>query len=405
MLVKYLVPALAAFGSAAAQAGTCTVSGGTTTVNSQAEATKLASCRTVRGSVVLGKQTGAAIDISGPQQITGDLRVEDNGDLETLSSSTLTSVGGAFVLKNVTKINAINFSKLTSVRALQWQSLSLLSSITLGPLSSADEVTISDTVLQSLEGIDLTNVKKFNINNNRRLQQFSSKLATLDEELIIQANGIGLGLTVDLPNLVWAANMAIANVTKFSVPSLKVVNGSARFDSNFFESFSAPNLTHTEKGDISFVGNAALNNLTFPRLTVIGGGLLVANNTALDEINAFSKLERVGGAIKLRGNFTEVEFPALNTVEGAVDISSTADIRDTCEELSKFAPANQGGDGTIAGVFSCTANNANANDDIDGDTSDSGNIDGKDDENSAAGMAFNSALLGLVAVAGFAAAL
>ncbi|KAL2118565.1 hypothetical protein VTJ04DRAFT_8225 [Mycothermus thermophilus] len=402
MLVKHLLPALAAIGSAAAQS-TCTVSGGTTTVASAAEATKLAGCKTLRGSVVFGRQTGAAIDISGTEQITGDLRIEDNGELETITSSTLKSIGGAFTIRNVTKINSINFGSLTSVDSLEWQSLGLLSSITLGPLTSAKSVSISDTVLQSLDGIELTSVDIFNINNNRRLQQYASKLRSVGDTLIIQANGIGVGLNVEFPNLVWAANMAIANVTKFSIPSLQVVNGSARFDSNFFESFSAPNLTHTEKGDISFVGNAALKNMTFPKLTDIGGGLLIANNTALDRVTFFPKLTHVGGAIKLRGNFTEVEFPALNTVEGAVDISSTADIRESCDNLREYAPGNQGGDGTIAGVFTCTSNNENANEDIDGETSDSGDIDGT--ENSAAGVIFNSALLGLAAVAGLAAAL
>ena len=282
---------------------TCTVSSSTTTVNSQADATKLSSCRTVKGSIVVGPLAGSNLDLSGFKEVTGDLSILNNGVLETLSSSTLTTVGGAFTMNNVTKLNTLNLASLTSVGSLRWQSVTNLNAVTLGPLTQAGEVTISDTFLDTLTGIDLATTRKLDINNNRRLKTFTSKLGSLSDNLNIQANGIGLD--VSLPSLIWIANMTIANVTKFSVPSLKVVNGSARFDSNYFESFSAPNLTHTESGDISFVGNGALTNMTFPKLATIGGGLLIANNTGLDQVTFFPKLTDVGGAVKLRGNFTE----------------------------------------------------------------------------------------------------
>jgi len=257
----------------------------------------------VKGSVEIGTDAGSNIDLSGPQEITGDFSVLNNGVLENFSSSSLRTVGGAFTMNNVTKLSTLTFSSLTSVRALAWQSVTNLNAVTLGPLSKADEVTISDTFLDTLTGLNLTTVKKLDINNNRRLKKFTTQLENLGDNLNIQANGIGLD--IDLPNLAWIANMTIANVTKFAVPSLQVVNGSMRFDSNYFETFNAPNLTHTESGDISFVGNGALNNMTFPKLTSIGGGLLIANNTGLDKVTYFSKLTDVGGAIKLRGNFTE----------------------------------------------------------------------------------------------------
>lgn len=64
------------------------------------------------------------------------------------------------------------------------------------------------------------------------------------------------------------------------------------------------------------------------------------------------------------------------------------------------------GDGTIQGIFDCTSNNENANEDTDEASSGSGGGGGKDDdENSASGVVFNSALFALVAVAGLASAL
>lgn len=282
-----------------AQAGTCKG----TTVNSQADASKLASCKIVKGNLIIGSESGASIDISGPEQITGDLRVEKNEQITTLMSTTLQTVGGQFKLNKVTGLNTVDFGKLTTVQSIYWVAATRLDTVTLGPLTKAETIRVSDTFLSSLDGFALKSVGSFNIDNNRRLQKYTSQLTDLSDELVIQANGIDL--EVDLSNLNWIANMAIANVTKFSVPSLKVVNGSAKFDSNYFTSFSAPNLTKTETGDISFVGNGFLKNMTFPKLTEIAGGLLIANNTGLDRITFFPKLEKISGAVKLRGNFTE----------------------------------------------------------------------------------------------------
>jgi hypothetical protein len=220
-----------------------------------------------------------------------------------LQSSSLETIGGEFKMNNVTKLISLDFSELESVGSLSWTSVTNLQTATFGPLTKADQVIISDTFLNTLEGIDLSTVRLLDINNNRRLSTFTSKLGSLSENLNIQANG--LSLNVSLPNLIWIANMTIANVTDFQVPSLEIVNGSARFDSNYFSTFSAPNLTETSSGDISFVGNSNLDNLTFPVLTKIGGGLLIANNTALEKMTAFPELESVGGAVKLRGSFKE----------------------------------------------------------------------------------------------------
>lgn len=250
---------------------------------------------------MIHKDTVGAIDLSGPKEITGDLTSTGATLLEGLTSSSLETIGGDFTLTNLIKLNRLSFTSLESVKTLNWQTLRALDFAELGPLKKADEVSISDTTLKTLDDIQLDTVNKMNINNNDRLTMFTSKLGSLKDNLNIQSNG--LNLDVNFPNLAWIANMTIANVTKFSVPSLKVVNGSARFDANFFKSFTAPNLTHTETGDISFVGNGDLANLTFPVLKTIGGGLIIANNTELEEIEAFKKLETVRGAIKFRGSF------------------------------------------------------------------------------------------------------
>lgn len=103
-------------------------------------------------------------------------------------------------------------------------------------------------------------------------------------------------------------------------------------------------------------------------------------------------------------------MPKLDNVKGAFDISSTADIKKICDELKKLAPSSQGGNGKVEGKFSCTSENDKANEDTSDDTNGDGSVDGengseKGDDNSAAGVALNSALFGLVAIAALASAL
>lgn len=264
----------------------------------------MASCQTVGGKVTIGSNAGPTIDISGPKQIKGDVTLENNGVITSLMSSSLQSIGGNFLLNNVTVLSNLGFTSLTSVDQISWTSLPALGSLNFGNpgVTTASSVLISDTFLSSMDGIDLTSVDTMNINNNGRMSLITSQLGNVGNLFNLNANG--LQLKVNLPNLIWASNLTFSNITQLSLPSLQTINGSLRMDSNFFTSFLAPNLTETQTGDVSFVSNAMLSNLSLPVLTKCGGAIIVANNTKLDEINSFPKLQTIGGAIAERGNFT-----------------------------------------------------------------------------------------------------
>jgi hypothetical protein len=384
---------------------TCTVS--TATINSQADATSIAGCDTVAGSVEISPMSGAALDISGPKEITGSLTVANNPMLLTLTSTTLQTIGQDFTMNNVTAVTTLDLGAITSVNTINWQSVPQLQTLNFGDgINKVESLTISDSFLSSLTGFTLQTIGTLDINNNGRLANMTLPLTNLSQNLIIQANG--QDLSVSLPNAIWIANMTIANVTSFSAPLLETVNGSMAFDSNYFQDFLAPNLTSTTSGDISFVDNGNMQNLSFPLITFVGGGILIANNTGLGAINGFPNLQTIRGAVKLRGSFNDIEFPELTVVNGAFDASSTADILPSCNTLKAKAPTNQGGNNDIQGTFSCTANNATANSDTGGGTSTTGNTgsSGSSGNSSmAAGLTVNHALLGLVAAGGFAQAL
>jgi hypothetical protein len=313
------------------------------------------------------------IDLGGSlSEIQGSLIVKNNGLIQTLQSSSLETIGGDFQLNNVTSLTSLVFPNLGEVGTIDWSTLNKLPEPTLGNpgITKAKKVTVQDTFIGSLDGLNVQSLSDMNINNNRRLTKFSTSIKTLSNALYVTANG--LNLTMEMPNLEWIANMTIANVSSFAVPSLKAVNGSMRFDSNYFTSFLAPNLTEIQDGDLSFVSNPQLQNISIPMLKSVGGGLTIANNTQLDKVDGLDSLEDVGGAIKMRGSFNEIDLPKLGNVVGTAEFVSTNDIQASCDALNKLS-----GSVVQGKVTTCKGNDATANN----DTSSAGNQGGNSSGN------------------------
>jgi hypothetical protein len=206
-------------------------------------------------------------------------------------------------LTSLTVLSTLSFPELTSVGSIDWTALPALQELTFTTgVSTADSVTISNTQLNTLDGINLDQVTTFDINNNNYLKTISTQVGNITGSLNIEANG--KNLTVDFPNLEWAYNMTFRNCSNILLPSLSTVNGSLGFYENYMSIVSAPNLTSTG-GSLAFVANPDLTNISMPLLTTVGGGFQIANNSALMIINGFEELKTVAGALDFTGNFTE----------------------------------------------------------------------------------------------------
>lgn len=355
-------------------------------INSQADATQASACQSIPHDVVFSTTAGKDIDLSGQlTEIEGSLVIKNNGLIQTLMSTSLKTIGGDFLLHNVTSLASLTFPALKEVGTIDWVTLSGLQAPTFGTpgITKAKSVLVADTGVTNLDGINVQALSDMNINNNRRLAKFSTSIKTLSNALYINANAINM--TMEMPNLEWIANMTIANVSTFSVPSLKVVNGSMRFDSNYFTHFLAANLTEIHDGDLSFVSNPQLQNISIPLLKKVGGGVTIANNTDLTKVDGLDSLEDVGGAIKMRGSFDSIELPKLDNVVGTAEFVSTDDIQSSCDTLKKLSGS------VIQGtVTTCEGNNALANNDTSdaggNNSSDSGS-GGKGDDGSSASLA------------------
>ncbi|KAI6363070.1 hypothetical protein MCOR25_006015 [Pyricularia grisea] len=385
MIAKSFVTILAAASLASAQSQ-CTQS--TITINSSGDASNLKSCKTLKGNVVIGNQTDSTLTLDGPEEIQGDLTMVDNKKIVSFSSTSLKKITGKMTLERDELLSDLRFPNLSEVNSISWVTLSALSSLGTA-IKKASTVVIADTRIENLNGLDLVTVDNIDINNNQRLQKFTSKLESVSTSFKASVNG--LGTNFEFPALKWVAEMAIANASSFTAPQLNKVNNSIYFDFNFIKDATFPNLTAVGK-DFSFVGNSALTNISAPQLTSIGGGLTIANNTALESIDGLPKLKDVGGAVLMRGSFKSVSLPSLNDVKGVFDTQSTTDIDSSCEVFKKA-----GSNGQIQGKVICESNNSKANDDI---TAGSGSGSSNNNKNSATGTTTNMALLGLCIIGG-----
>ena len=232
--------------------------------------------------------------------ITGDLVANNVSQLTSLSADSLRKIGGAFDLNDCQILSTLNFPQLDEVDSIEWIALAALQGLSFtNMVKKASSVSIRNTQLNSLDGINLAMVDTMDIQNNDYLDDITMQLGNVSTELNIYANG--RNVSVILPNLEWAARISIANASTISFPSLASVNGSLGLYSNFFESLQAPNLTDVG-GTLAIVSNEKATNISFPQLTTVTGGLSVQNNTELADVSGFPVLETVGGALDMYGN-------------------------------------------------------------------------------------------------------
>ncbi|KAI7002295.1 hypothetical protein KC366_g19313, partial [Hortaea werneckii] len=152
--IRYIAPALAALGHAAAQSS-CSVSS-TTTIQNGGDASAIASCSTFSGSIAIATGVGGDINMDGIQKIEGSLEAKNVSQLTGLSSGTLEVITDSFTLNEVSLLSTLNFARLTDVSKVEWEGLPQLQglSFTTG-LQMVESLSIQNTQLGSLDGINL----------------------------------------------------------------------------------------------------------------------------------------------------------------------------------------------------------------------------------------------------------
>lgn len=356
-------------------------------------------CEVVEGKVTVKEDVNGELVIKGPKQFKGDFIVSNVTNLLSITSDSLNSIGGEFLLEDLNLLNNLKLTSLESVNKLSIRRLKLLKDLAFGSsgVSKATDVDITDCMSMSdLSNLQLTTVENIKIINNPSLVKFDSSLETINKTMIITGNGKDMNVT--LSQLESAYDLQISDVSGFAVPALETIGSAMRFENNTnMESFEAKNLTKVgenekEGGSLSFNNNKVLKNISFPVLEKINGDLTILNNTNLTEVSGFPELTSVYGALLLGGNFEEIKMPKIEDFGGAVTVTASTGSDKVCGFLENAS---------VAGKKSCennaTEDEANSKDGKGGN----GSSD-DDDEGSAATYKLSSAAIGLAVVASLA---
>ncbi|KAF3935785.1 hypothetical protein ABW20_dc0109974 [Dactylellina cionopaga] len=369
MLGKILLASLAVVGAAKAQSDPCRAT--SNTVENQVDLDALRTCTVLNGNLIIAPTfTGPAV-INGIRTIRGDLVAVNAVGLQQFSAPELATIQGMFNMTSLTVLNAFTFTSLESVGEIYWQTLPALSTLTLpAQVTQADRVTITDTNLDSLDGINLVTVQRFDINNNKYLKEVKVQLTNITDSLSIEFNSPSVAAS--FPNLTWANNATFRSCGDVQLPLLTSVNGSLGFFNNTFESLSTPKLTTvgtgTDGGDITFANNGQLTNVSMPLLQTIFGTLQLANNSNVKEITGFPKLAVVHGSIDISGEFDTAEFPSIKDVRGGFNLQTTAEF--DCKEFNTLG-------GTVRGKYVCEGALSNPGTEGTDPQSNGGSKDGK----------------------------
>ncbi|KAB2569792.1 Cell surface GPI-anchored protein ECM33 [Lasiodiplodia hormozganensis] len=298
----------------------CSISG-TTTIQSEADATALASCTTLSGSIAIATHFAGDISLDNIKTITGTLSARNVRGLTGLSGDSLEEIG-TFHLEDLLLLNTLNFPHLTSVDTISWSILNDLSFLSfMDGISKAKDVNIQYTFLNSLEGLAFEEVDTLSISHNNCLQNIEMPLTRVTKDLYLYANSNKLAVVFD--DLQWAYNVTITNARTISLPSLTSVNGSVGFYATSVDELTLENL-ETIGGALAISSNPDLTDVSLPALRSVCGGFFIDHNPQLQELY-LDALTSICGALRVSGNLSSVSFNSLNDVGGAFSLTSSQD--------------------------------------------------------------------------------
>lgn len=354
------------------------------TATNSAQVASVAACETAVGEVTINGDAFGTVELTGLEQLYGDLSILNATQATTVNAPTLQLVSGALEINANTILANLNLAQLTTVGTFNLNALPALEStgLTAG-LTSAEEIIISDTGLNQLTGINVYKLKVFNVNNNDDIDTIDSGLQEVTDTIDISYNAEKVD--VILNQLSSAKNIILQSINSFQAPNLTVANGSIAFTSSSIEEIKFANLKSIGNS-LTINKNDDLEEIDFPKLTSIGGALQISDNENLKSLDGFSELETVGGTVNINGSFDNGTFDSLSRVSGGFILKIDGEL--SCSAFNKL---NSNGD-VKGDKFQCqdkvtTSSSSSAKSSATGSSSDStdGSSSGSDSSSSESG--------------------
>ncbi|KAG0278068.1 hypothetical protein BGZ95_004773 [Linnemannia exigua] len=347
------------------------VCGNQVVASSEADIAALTACSSFSGSLTIsGISSLTAVSLPGLQSLTGTIKIASNPHLTTLALDGLQSSTGSITLYNNTLLSIVSIPNLQTINALEIVTAPSLRQLSLANVQSINSFKVEDTGLDNSGILPWSSFQKVNdigISNNKFLKAIDIPgLNTISGRLIVAANGLlegkGEGASLRLSNLTSVSNCTLRHLTDLQLPSLSAVSSSLSVDETNLKLITAPQLK-TVGQTLSIVSNNLLSNISFSELTSIGGALLIANNTELTSVDGFAKLKEISGVLNMRGDFSNVSFPQVSSVQGGMSVLSSSKDFD-CSTLSKVKASARGKTICQAQVKSAKPTNSNSDDSL-----------------------------------------
>ena len=277
------------------------------TINSQADATSLASCPYVSSTVLVSSEFEGPLILDGTQQIW-QLLCESVGSITSLESSTLYYIEDTLTLSNLSEITNISLPMLNYTASVNITNLPALNEIKLAnsvETWKTSQLTISNTNLTSIPNFT-DRYRTVEIHGNSQLNNVALWIHDCDS-FNISLNGPTLNLDLSALGSV-EYDLVIQNCSSINLPSLKYSGrggnlGRLLLSGNQFSSFSLNKLYKTSiQGGLSIVDNEQLTSFSLPALYDVGS-LQIAGNPLLQEIN-LPVLTYIESNASLSGNFS-----------------------------------------------------------------------------------------------------
>lgn len=290
------------------------------------------------GKVKIAGSGYSNVDLSNVQAFYGDLTMNGT-DVVSFVAPNLQLVSGDFELTFNHLLQTLNLAQLATVNAFTLTALPALTNVGLtSGITTAQLIVISDTGLNSLDGINVFSLKVFNVNNNGAIATINSGLQKVTDQLIITDNGKDAVVTMN--KLTAVNDLTLGKVSNFTVGNLTSINGSIAISQSYMQSIDLSQIKAINNS-LTIYSNDNLNSLNFSSLQSLGGALQISENPQLKSFQgSFASLKTVGGAVLINGTFDNGTFESLQNVAGGFSfISTDGDL--SCDEFNKL---NKNGD-------------------------------------------------------------
>ncbi|KAK6224148.1 cell wall protein Ecm33 [Pestalotiopsis sp. IQ-011] len=211
------------------------------------------------------------------------------------------------------------------------------------------------TVQPGVTRLDISNitaVQNLDCRDNTELSSISaSELQTVYGNITF-SNVSSLSY-IDLPKLYTAGNVVLENVKSINIPELYTVTSMRIVNTNV--QYLTSVLKDIESGTVEISSNDELQQLNFPNLESVTGGLLLKTNAVLQDLSSsFPSLATINGDVEIAGNITGLTLPALAQVRGTLNVNGSTALQTDCDSLDTTMS-----DGAqLAGDYECVASDA-----------------------------------------------